>query len=58
MSGYSAPLQSLSTSTFKIGSGPASIIGLEDPNLPSFTLQHTIALPYLLDGTMSDDDLQ
>ena len=46
MSGDSGPLQSWSTITFKIGSGPASIIGPEDPKLSSFTLQHTIALPY------------
>ena len=50
-------LQSWSTSTFKIGSGPAGVIGPEDPKLTSFTLQHTIALPYSIEGAMSDDDL-
>ena len=33
VSGDSGPLQSWSTSEFKIQSGPASIIGPEDPNL-------------------------
>ena len=49
----SGPLQSCSTSTFEIGSGPAGIIGPEDPRRTSFTLQHTIALPYSIEGTMS-----
>ena len=53
VSGDSGPLQSWSTSTFKIGSGPAFIIIRITP----FTLQHTIALPYFIEGTMSDDDL-
>ena len=44
--GDSGPLQSWSTSTFEIGSGLAGIIGQEDPKITSFTLQHTIALPY------------
>ena len=57
MSGDSGPLQSWSTSAFKIGSGPASNIGLEYPKLSSFTLQHTISLPYSIKGAMSDDDL-
>ena len=57
VSGDSGPLQSWSTSEFKIGGGPASIIGLEDPYLSSFTLQHTIALPYSIEGDMSYDDL-
>ena len=56
-SGDSGPLQSWSTSKFEIGSGPAGIIGLEDPKLFSFTLQHTIALPYSIEGAMSYDDL-
>ena len=50
-------LQSWSTHTFEIGSGPASIIGLEDPKLTSFSLQHTITIPYLIEGAMTDDDL-
>ena len=58
VSGDSGPLQSWSTSKFEIGSGPASIISPEDPKLSSFTLEHTIALSYLIEGTMSDDDLQ
>ena len=58
MLGDSGPLQSWSTSAFEIGSGPASIIGLEDPKLSSFTLQHTIALPYSIEGAMSDDNLR
>ena len=57
MSSNSAPLQSWSTSEFEIGSGPASIISSEDPKLTSFTLQHTITLPYSIEGAMSDDDL-
>ena len=44
VSGDRGPLQSWSTSAFEIGSGPAGIIGAEDPKLTSFTLQHTIAL--------------
>ena len=56
--GDSGLLQSWSTSAFEIGSGPASIIGLEDSKLTSFTLQHTITLPYSIEGAMSDDDLQ
>ena len=57
VSGNSGPLQSWSTSAFEIGSGPASIIGPEYPSITPFTLQHTIALPYFIEGTMSDDDL-
>ena len=58
VSGDSGPLQSWSTSTFKIGSGPASVIGPEDPKITSFTLQHTVTLPYLIEGAMSYDDLR
>ena len=57
VSGNSGPLQSWSASVFKIGSGPAGIIGPEDPRITSFTLQHTIALPYSIEGAMSFDDL-
>ena len=57
VSGDSGPLQSWSTSAFKIGSGPAGIISPEDPKLTSFTLQHTIALPYSIEGAMSDNYL-
>ena len=57
VSSDSGPLQSWSTSTFEIGSGPAGIIGPEDPKLTSFTLEHTITLPYSIEGAMSDDDL-
>ena len=57
VSGDSGPLQSWSTSAFEIGSGPAGIISLEDPRITTFTLQHTIALPYFIEGTMSDNDL-
>ena len=57
VSGDSGPLQSWSTSAFEIGSGPAGIIGPEDPRITSFTLQHTIALPYSIEGAMSYDDL-
>ena len=57
MSGNSGPLQSWSTSAFEIGSGPAGIISPEDPKLTSFTLQHTIALHYSIDGAMSDNNL-
>ena len=55
--GDSGSLQSWSTSAFEIGSGPASIIGPEDPRITSFTLQHTITLPYSIEGAMSDDNL-
>ena len=58
VSGDSGPLQSWSTSTFEIGSGPDGIIGPEDPRITPFTLQHTITLPYFIEGTMSDDDLR
>ena len=58
VSGDSGPLQSWSTSAFEIGSGPAIIISPEDPRITPFTLQHTIALPYFIEGTMSDDDLR
>ena len=58
VSGDSGPLQSWSTSAFEIGSGPAGIIGLDDPRITSFTLQHTIALPYSIEGTMSYDNLR
>ena len=57
VSGDSGPLQSWSTSEFEIGSGPAGIIGPEDPKISSFTLQHTIALPYSIESAMSYDDL-
>ena len=55
--GDSGPLQSWSTSAFKIGSGPASIIGPEEPKISSFTLQHTITLPYSIEGAMSYNNL-
>ena len=55
--GDSGPLQSWSTSAFEIGSAPASIIGPEDPKISSFTLQHTISLPYSIEDTMSYEDL-
>ena len=55
--GDSGPLQSWSASAFKIGSGLAGIIGPENPNISSFTLQHTITLPYSIEGAMSYDDL-
>ena len=58
VSGDSGPLHSWSTSTFEIGSGPAGIIGQEDPKTSPFTLQHTIALPYSIEGTMSYEDLR
>ena len=54
----SGPLQSWSTSAFEIGSGPAGIISPEDQRITPFTLQHTITLPYYIEGTMSDDDLR
>ena len=47
----------MSTSAFEIGSGPAGIIGPEDPRITSFTLQHTIALPYSVEGAMEYDNL-
>ena len=58
VSGDSGPLQSWSTSEFEIGSGPASIISPDDPKLFSFTSQHTITLPYSIEGVMSYDDLR
>ena len=58
VSGDSGPLQSWSTSAFEIESEPASIIGLEDPKITSFTLQHTITLPYTIEGAMPYDDLR
>ena len=57
VSGDSGPLKSWSTRAFEIGSGPASIIGLEDPKITKLTLQHTIALPYSIEGAMSYDNL-
>ena len=57
ISGDSSPLQSWSTSEFEIGRGPASTISPDDPKLSSFTLEHTVALPYSIEGTMSDDYL-
>ena len=56
ISSDSGSLQSWSNSEFEIGIGPAGIIGPEDPKLSSFTLEHTIALPYSIECTMSDDD--
>ena len=58
VSGDSGTLQSWSTSAFEIGSGPACIIGLEDLKITSSTLRHTIAVPYLIEGAMSCDDLR
>ena len=52
----SGPLQSWSTSAFDIGSGPSGIICPEDQRITPFTLKHTIALPYFIEGTMLDDD--
>ena len=57
VSGDSGPLQSWSTSAFEIGSGPSGIICPEDQRITPFTLEHTIALPYFIEGTMSDDNL-
>ena len=56
VSGDSGPLQSWSTSDFEIGNGPSSIISLKDQRITPFTLEHTIALPYFIEGTMCDDD--
>ena len=56
VSGDSGPLQSWSTSAFEIGSGPSGIISPEDQRITPFTLEHTIALPYFIEGTMCDDD--
>ena len=56
VSGDSGPLQSWSTSAFDIGSGPSGIISPEDQRITPFTLEHTIALPYFIEGTMCDDD--
>ena len=58
VSGDSGPLQSWSTSDFEIGSGPAGIIGPDNPKHSSFTLQHTIPLPYSIEGVMEYDDLR
>ena len=58
ISGDSGSLQSWSTSASKIGSGPASITHPDDPRITTFTLQHTIALPYSIEGTMSYDNLR
>ena len=58
ISGDRGPLQSWSTSEFEIGSGPAGIIHLGDPKLSLFTLENPITLPYSIQGTMSDDDLE
>ena len=57
VSGDSGPVQSWSTSAFKIGSGTAGIISPEDQRITPFTLLHTITLPYFIEGTMSDDNL-
>ena len=58
VSGDSGPLQSWSTSAFEIRSGPSGIISPEDQRITPFTLEHTIPLPYFIEGTMSDDDLR
>ena len=51
-------MQSWSTSAFEIGSGPSGIICPEDQRITPFTLEHTITLPYFIEGTMSNDDLR
>ena len=56
VSGDSGPLQSWSTIAFDIGSGPSDIICPEDQRITPFTLIYTIALPYFIERTMSDDD--
>ena len=56
VSGDSGPLQSWSTSAFDIGRGPYIIICPEDQRITPFTLEHTIALPYFIEGTMCDDE--
>ena len=56
VSGDCGPLQSWSTSAFEIGSGPSGIISPEDRRITPFTLEHTIPLPYFIEGTMCDDD--
>ena len=49
-------MQSWSISAFEIGSGPSGIISPEDQRITPFTLEHTIALPYFIEGTMCDGD--
>ena len=56
VSGDCGPLKSWSTSAFDIGSGPSSIISPEDQRTTPFTLEHSIAVPYIIEGTMCDDD--
>ena len=56
VSGDSGPLQSWSTRAFEIGSGPSVIICPEDQRITPFTLEHTITLPYFIEGTIFDDD--
>ena len=56
VSGDSGPLQSWSTNAFEIGSGPSGIISPEDQRITPFILEHTIALPYFIEGTMCDDN--
>ena len=58
VSGDSGPLQSWSTSAFEIGSGPSGIVSPHDQRITPFTLEHTIPLPYFIEGTMTDDDLR
>ena len=56
VSGDSGPLQSWSTSAYEIGSGTSGIISPDDRRITPFTLEHTIPLPYFIEGTMCDDD--
>ena len=56
VSGDSGPLQSCSTSAFDIGGGPSAKVFPEDQRITSFTLEHTITLPYFIEGTMCKDD--
>ena len=58
VSGDSGPLQSWSTSAFEIGSGPFGIICPEDQRITPFTVEHTIPLPYFIEGKLFDDDLR
>lgn len=57
VSGDGSPLQSWSTSSFSMDSGPAMITH-PDQIMSKFTKSHTIGLPYSIPGTVSENALR
>ena len=57
VAGDQGPLQSWTTTTFKINDGPSFIAHPDTEHLSPVARKHTVALPYHIPGTMDDDSL-